>query len=159
MKSSGLKGVLMNPLLIIVFRFLRLSDRTLGRLIVNGDFWGYSMEPPFGEYAKARKVKGCIPAGLYCVENTLSARFKKRLPLLSDVVGFSGIRIHGGNNPEDTAGCLLVAHDLIDNKLRNSLSGTLVSSLDAHGNKGLVHIVNVFGGPARSRLYDFVGRE
>ena len=48
-----------------------------------------------------------IPAGRYEVVITYSNRFKKHLPLLLNVPGYSGIRIHPGNSAVDTAGCLL----------------------------------------------------
>lgn len=48
-----------------------------------------------------------IPAGRYEVVITYSNRFKKHLPLLLNVPGYSGIRIHPGNSSTDTAGCLL----------------------------------------------------
>ena len=55
------------------------------------------------------KVYGrtAIPAGRYRVEITFSPRFNKPLPLLHDVPGFSGIRIHPGNDHTHTEGCLL----------------------------------------------------
>lgn len=49
-----------------------------------------------------------IPAGFYPVTLTMSPRFGEILPLIGNVVGRSGIRIHAGNYPRDTAGCILV---------------------------------------------------
>ena len=37
-----------------------------------------------------------------------SNRFKKMLPLLLNVKGFEGIRIHSGNSSKDTEGCILI---------------------------------------------------
>jgi hypothetical protein len=50
----------------------------------------------------------CIPFGTYDVTITMSQRFKRELPLLLNVPGFDGIRIHPGNTAVDTHGCLLV---------------------------------------------------
>lgn len=61
------------------------------------------------------KIKGqtAIPYGRYKIVITQSARFSQLrgrpvfLPLLLNVPGYEGIRIHTGVKPEDTEGCLL----------------------------------------------------
>ena len=90
------------------------EDYTIGRLTLDGRFLCYTLEDKvrevIGEPVAAWKVqdKTAIPVGVYPVIITMSARFKIRLPLLMDVPGFSGIRIHTGNTSKDTEGCILV---------------------------------------------------
>ena len=57
-----------------------------------------------------KKVKGqtAIPSGVYPVYITWSPKYKKPMPLIENVKGYSGIRIHSGNSSKDTEGCLLV---------------------------------------------------
>lgn len=57
-----------------------------------------------------KKIKGqtAIPTGTYNIEITYSPKYKKLMPLLINVKGYSGIRIHSGNTSKDSEGCLLV---------------------------------------------------
>ena len=70
----------------------------------------------------ARKIPGhtAIPEGSYRLLITKSPRFKKWLPYVQGVPGFEGIRIHAGNYPDDTQGCILVGG--------NKLEGMVVDS-------------------------------
>ena len=49
-----------------------------------------------------------IPEGTYPVSVTFSPRFKRMLPLIGNVPGRSGIRIHTGTIPEHSKGCVLM---------------------------------------------------
>jgi len=81
------------------------NNSTVGELLVNGVFECYILE----DTIRQEKVYGetAIPSGIYEVGITYSPRFKRKLPVLRDVPGFKGIRIHAGNTAKDTEGCLL----------------------------------------------------
>ncbi len=100
-------------MLITVRREQFLPHCTIGRLFVDGVFECYTLEDAVRETAdpvERWKIPGetAIPRGMYPVTLTLSPRFKRVLPLLGGVRGFSGVRIHSGNTAEDTEGCILV---------------------------------------------------
>ena len=50
-----------------------------------------------------------IPALIYRVAVTMSPRFKRLLPVLQQVPGRTGIRVHRGCRPEHSKGCILVS--------------------------------------------------
>lgn len=82
------------------------EEATIGSLFV-GDVWEcWTLE----DIVRKEKIYGetAIPPGTYKVIITWSPRFKKQLPLLIDVPGFDGVRIHPGNDADDTEGCILV---------------------------------------------------
>ena len=71
------------------------------------------------------KIPGhtAIPEGKYQVIVNMSARFRRILPLLLDVPGFSGIRIHAGNTIKDTEGCILPGMGSIGDSVVHSRDG------------------------------------
>ena len=50
-----------------------------------------------------------IPALIYRIAVTRSPKFKRLLPVLEQVPGRTGIRIHRGTKPEHSKGCILVS--------------------------------------------------
>ena len=50
-----------------------------------------------------------VPALIYRVTVTQSPKFRRLLPLLNQVPGRSGIRVHRGTQPEHSLGCILVS--------------------------------------------------
>ena len=50
-----------------------------------------------------------VPALIYKVQVSRSPKFQRLLPLLEQVPGRSGIRIHRGTKPEHSRGCILVS--------------------------------------------------
>ena len=93
-------------------------ESTIGTLFVDGKTECFTLE----DKVRAVKIKGqtAIPAGIYEVTVSFSDRFQKPLPLLLNVPNFSGIRIHPGNNPDDTEGCILVGTTQAKNFIGNS---------------------------------------
>ena len=92
-------------------RLQYLPDRTLGTLHFVGDNQWHcdTLELPATINGVANVPNlCCIPAGTYELKVTWSHAFKRWLPLLMAVPGRSGIRIHAGNIPRDTKGCILV---------------------------------------------------
>ena len=91
---------------------------TIGKLYVDGQYVcdtiedkdrGLDNSMTVNEILR-RKIKGqtAIPTGHYNIEITYSPKYKRMMPLLLGVKGYSGIRIHSGNTAKDTEGCLLV---------------------------------------------------
>ena len=50
-----------------------------------------------------------IQAGTYPIAVTWSPKFKRMLPMVANVPGRSGIRVHRGTKPEHSRGCILVS--------------------------------------------------
>jgi len=94
-----------------------------GQLFVDGSLLGQTLEDEDRHLEDGgEKVYGqtAIPRGRYKVVLSMSNRFKKVMPEVLDVPGFSGIRIHGGNTEHDTLGCPLLGHVRTADGIRDS---------------------------------------
>lgn len=101
----------------LLLRHDKQDDRTVGMLVSNGRFWGYTLE----DAVRTEKIPGktAIPYGDYEIRLRASGgmheRYRKRFPefhrgmlWLQDVPGFTWVYVHIGNTPQDTEGCILI---------------------------------------------------
>jgi hypothetical protein len=93
-------------MLIVIRRLYKGEKSIIGEMTVDGIFECFTLE----DVERPVKIKGetAIPKGTYKVIINQSNRFKRQLPLLLNVPGFEGVRIHSGNTNHDTEGCILV---------------------------------------------------
>ena len=103
---------------IEIKRMVFTDEATIGELSLDGKFFCFCLE----DSVRSKKIPGktAIPAGTYEVIITYSNRFKRPMPLLVDVPGFSGIRIHQGNTEKDTDGCILLGKEKYVNQIGES---------------------------------------
>lgn len=105
---------------------IRIANRPtycIGKLYIDGEYFcdviedtdrGLDNSMTVSEILK-NKIKGetAIPTGIYKIEITYSPKYKRLMPLLIGVKGYSGVRIHSGNTSKDTEGCLLVGRNTV----------------------------------------------
>lgn len=128
---------------ILIKRIAKKDNYTIGKLYINGQYFCDTLEDKDRGLKqsdniitiKAKKIfsKTAIPLGTYNVDITYSPKFKKYLPIVENVKGFGGIRIHSGNTANDTEGCILVG--------KNTIVGMVTHSQDTL--KALLQKLNV----------------
>ena len=82
-----------------------------GRLVIDGRWFCQTLERDGYE----------IPALCYPVRVTQSPKFKRLLPLVTDVPQRTGIRFHVGTKPEHSTGCILVPDREIEELLTSHI--------------------------------------
>jgi hypothetical protein len=99
---------------LLVTRRTKANTYTAGRMYCDGELLCYTLEDTVreikGKPVEEWKIKGetAIPEGRYRVILTKSTRFKRILPEVLNVPGYTAVRIHAGNQTKDTDGCILV---------------------------------------------------
>lgn len=91
---------------ILLVREPTCEGFTRGELFLDGEHECWTIE----DEVRPVKIPGAtaIPKGRYRVVLTKSPRFKKVLPEILEVPGYTGVRIHAGNTAADTEGCIIV---------------------------------------------------
>lgn len=125
---------------ITLYRTWKKDGYTIGRLFVNGKFLCNTLEDRdrnlyqgmSEEEIRRIKVYGetCVPYGRYRITlHRQSPKYAKKkafqsingyMPYLLNVPGFSGILIHPGNWPTDSAGCILPGENKVKGAVVNS---------------------------------------
>lgn len=101
---------------LTLHRIEKTSEATIGKLYLEDRFICDTLEDrdrglkQEWELATilAKKIPGetAIPTGRYEIEITYSNRFERPLPLLVNVPGFEGVRIHSANKASQLQGCI-----------------------------------------------------
>ena len=138
---------------IVIWRKYRKAEYTIGRMYIDGVFFCNTLEDTDrglmqsmspGEIMQ-KKIAGrtAIPIGDYKIQRTYSPRFKRLMPAILNVKGFTGVRIHAGNTANDTEGCPLVGDNTITGKLTNSRAryNKFDTMLQVEGGNADLHIV------------------
>ena len=118
-------------MLITVKRIIMNNTCSIGELSIDDKFICYTLEDVVREEDGVSvdhwKVQNetAIPRGTYNVSMNFSNHFQKIMPLIENVLGFAGVRIHSGNAATDTEGCLLCGLD------KNPKTNTISRSRDA----------------------------
>jgi len=105
---------------LMIVRQIYATASTIGYLYINGKFTCYVLEDAVRLEGLKIKEKTAIPAGFYRVTIEESKRFGRGMLTINDVPNFTGIRIHGGNTAEDTAGCPLVAYNWVKPNIKDT---------------------------------------
>lgn len=115
---------------LLLVREIKSKVSTIGKLYVNNEFQCFILEDVDRglsdnmtvDQIRRQKIfaQTAIPTGYYEVIINFSNRFQKYMPLLLNVKGFSGIRIHSGNYAADTEGCLLTGSGMENDVVTNS---------------------------------------
>lgn len=91
---------------LLLKRTIYTDKSTIGDLFVDGNFECATLELSCRK--KNDKGELAIPTGRYPVELTFSPKFNRIMPLINNVPGREGIRIHWANWPYQLEGCVAV---------------------------------------------------
>lgn len=97
-----------------------------GRLFVDGAFFGYTLE----------NKATAIEEGVYSLYSRFSPKFNS-FKVSIDVPGRQYLMFHGGNTPDQSTGCVIVARERVsDSTVKGDLSGDLYNLLKDSLEKG-----------------------
>ena len=118
--------------MLTLIRHATLDGAISGELFLGGIFVCYTLE----------NASKAIPCGVYKLENSMSPKFKRTLPLIygAKCASTRGIRIHRGNTKKDSSGCVLVGmgYDHVKGRLYDSAMAEQMVTAIAQNTKVLL---------------------
>jgi len=131
------------------------SQTTVGKLYIDGHFFGYTLEDTVRAFGIKVKGHTALPAYQYQVKLSYSPKYDRMMPLIFNQadesvkakgIQFKGIRFHGGNRHSDTEGCILVAkHRVSSQIIQGSLEKALslrIAEAENQGKQIALEIIN-----------------
>ena len=133
---------------IDLIRYIFNSDvrSTIGDLLIDDEYFCFTLEDEIRADGVKVYGKTAIPAGNYKVKLTYSPKYQKQMPLIYNKIDdngnpyieggkdengkpikWSGVRFHGGNTEKDSLGCPLVAFNTDGKKIWGSASKKLTA--------------------------------
>lgn len=111
----------MEVLEAVLERAWKRDTYTIGKFLINGQRFSESIEDRDRGLTQDMDLKEiqrikvfgqtAIPTGIYTVKMTYSPKYKRQMPEVLNVPGYSGIRIHSGNTADDTEGCIVLGRN------------------------------------------------
>ena len=145
-------------MLFYLYRKDRTPLFTTGRIYEGVQFLCSSLEDPVRELidlnddgdfndAGEGKIYGqtAIPAGEYELKMKYSPTFKRPMPYLQKVKGFTSVMIHPGNTTFDTRGCILIGECRVKGRLINSrawsdILNKMLTEAEGRGERNFIRI-------------------
>lgn len=111
-----------------IYRDSYSNENTLGVLTRGASSYGYTMEDAVRDDNIKIYGKTAIPAGIYELEVRVSPKYNEERVFIKDVVGFTGIQIHGANTADDVEGCVGASRhrDTVARTTWNSLKNDII---------------------------------
>lgn len=145
-------------MLFYLYRKDRAPLFTAGRIYKGVQFLCSSLEDPVRELIDLNddgdfsdpgegKIYGqtAIPAGEYELKMKYSPTFKRPMPYLQKVKGFTSVMIHPGNTTFDTRGCILIGECRVKGRLINSrawsdILNKMLTEAEGRGERNFIRI-------------------
>jgi hypothetical protein len=143
---------------ILYLRIIReefTSQTTVGKMYIDGHFFGYTLEDTVRAFGIKVKGHTALPAYQYQVKLSFSPKYERMMPLIFNQndesvkalgIQFKGIRFHGGNRHSDTEGCILIAKHRVTNQIiQGSLEKELslkIAEAENQGKQIALEIIN-----------------